>query len=312
MAGRSVHPISVSLPNPHLRRPIFVPSRSIARIVAFAALVLLPSSRGSAKAQQDVAQVDPTALVRQAIQLRLDEEKNHHPLQYMLRKVDEHHDTTKLIIETKDGDVARLIAIDGKPLSAGANQAELASLDNLAQHPELQERRHRIEQRDADRITHMLGQLPNAFIYRSEGIVPCPSGQCYHLTYTANPHYQPPDTECKIFRGVAGEVWIDQAQQRLTRLDAHFLTDVDFALGILGRVNQGGTVGLQQNDIGGSDWELTRLQMHVTGEILIFKSFSSQMHEEMSHFAPVAPGIGYRDAIEMLKKYDPAQSAYTP
>ena len=61
---------------------------------------------------------DATALVRRAIQHRMDSDKTHRPVQYLIRKIDEHHDTTKLIVETKDGDVARLVAINGKPLVA--------------------------------------------------------------------------------------------------------------------------------------------------------------------------------------------------
>jgi hypothetical protein len=34
------------------------------------------------------------------------------PLSYLLRKTDDHRDTTKDIIETDQGDVARLIAIN--------------------------------------------------------------------------------------------------------------------------------------------------------------------------------------------------------
>ena len=52
-------------------------------------------------------------------------------MEYVLRRKDERHDTTKVIVETKDGDVARLVAIDGKPLSADANQAELERLELL-------------------------------------------------------------------------------------------------------------------------------------------------------------------------------------
>jgi len=42
------------------------------------------------------------------------------------------------------------------------------------------------------------------------------------------------------------------------------------------------------------------------------KSGSDQVTEEMTHYAPVAPGLGYRDAIKLLKRYDPSTAAYTP
>jgi hypothetical protein len=233
-------------------------------------------------------------------------------MQYLLHSVNERHDTTKLIIETKDGDVARLVAINGKPITGDADRAELARLDNLAQHPELQEHRRESERKDTDRVTHLLSELPEAFLYKLEGIVPCPAGQCYHLTFSPNPQFQPPDTESHVFRGIAGEAWIEQSRERLCRLDARFLSDVNFGFGILGRVDKGGVVRLEQNDVGAPEWELTAFQMHVSGKVLIVKSFSSQVSEEMSHFTQVPPNMSYRDAIQLLKKYDPSQTPYTP
>ena len=249
--------------------------------------------------------VDATALVRRAVQHRLDAEKNHHPVRYLIHRTDERHDTTKLIVETVDGDVARLIAINGKPLSADADRAELDRLDTLAAHPEMQEHRHKSEQKDAERIDRLLALLPDAFLYRLEGMSACGAGQCYRLSFTPNPKFAPPNMEAEMLRGIAGEVWINPAQERLTRLDGHFIADVDFGFGIIGKLNKGGTVLLEQTDVGGHDWELTRLTLHVTGKALMVKPLSYQISEEASGFAPVAPGLRYREAIQLLKQAGP-------
>jgi hypothetical protein len=281
----------------------------------FAALLsLLPFLFAAASPAQSAlaSPSDATALVRRAVQHRLEEDKNHHPVQYLIRKIDEHHDTTKLIVETKDGDVARLVAINGKPLSPETDKAELARLDDLAQHPELQEHRRKSEQKDTDRVNRILGLLPDALLYKFQGAVPCGADQCYRISFKPNPNFAPPDLEANILRGVAGEVWVDQSQERLTRLDAHFISDVDFGFGIVGRLNKGGTVLLEQSDIGGRDWELTGMKLHVTGKIFLVKSLSSQVDEQMGHFAPVAPGMSYRDAIQLLKKATPTETTYTP
>ena len=42
-----------------------------------------------------------------------------HPMRYELLKTSPRLTTTKKICETRDGDVARLVAMNGKPLSAG-------------------------------------------------------------------------------------------------------------------------------------------------------------------------------------------------
>jgi len=255
---------------------------------------------------------DATALVRRAVQHRLEAEKTHSPVQYVIRKTDERLDSTKLMIETKDGNVARLIAVNGKPLTSDAEKTELARLDNLAQHPELQEHRRKEEQEDTNRGNHILSLLPDALLYQFEGMAPCPAGQCYRLSFKPNPNFTPPDIETNILTGVEGEVWIDQAQERLTRLDAHFIKNVDIGFGILFKLNKGGTVSLQQTRVGNSDWELTGLTIHVTGKILMVKSFKSQFTEEMNHYSPAPPGLTYTDAIKLLQKYDPSTAAYTP
>jgi len=248
-----------------------------------------------------LAPSDATALVRRAVQHRLDAGRSHRPVRYLLRRMDERRDTTKEIIETRDGNVARLVAIDGKPLSAAADRAELDRLNTLAEHPELQEHRHKSEQKDSERVDHLLALLPDAFVYRLEGMAPCASGQCYRLSFTPNPRFTPPDIEANIFRGIAGEVWIDQAQERLARLDAHFISDVEFGFGILGKLNKGGTALLEQTDVGGHDWELTGLKLHMTGKALMVKSLSFQVTEEASHFSQVPPSMSYREAIQLLK-----------
>jgi hypothetical protein len=273
--------------------------------VLFLTLLALAFAPASSARSQPPAPVDATALVRRAIQHRLDAEKNHRPVRYLIHRTDERHDTTKEIVETVDGDVARLVAINGKPLSADADRAELDRLDTLAAHPEMQEHRHKSEQKDAERIDHLLALLPDAFLYRFEGMAACGAGQCYRLSFTPNPKFTPPNLEADLLRGIAGEVWIDPVQERLTRLDGHFIADVDFGFGIIGKLNKGGTVLLEQTDVGGHDWELTRLTLHVTGKALMVKPLSYQISEEASGFAPVAPGLRYRDAIQMLKQASP-------
>jgi hypothetical protein len=246
---------------------------------------------------------DPAALVRRAIQNRENAAKTHRPLRYLLRKTGEHRDTTKDIIETAQGDVARLIAIDNQPLTAEANQAELDRLNTLANHPEIQEHRRQREQKDADRVDRLMRLLPDGFLYRDEGTSPCPSGQgtCHHLTFSPNPSFEPKDVEANIFRGLAGEVWIDQAQERLARLDAHVIANVDFGWGILGKLDKGGTIQLEQSDIGNHDWELTTLKLNLKGKALMLKPLDIQLTEQASHFSQVPPDVDYRKAIQLLK-----------
>ena len=267
--------------------------------------VLVGRAAGQATA---AVTVSPVALVRRAVQLRLEEEKSHRPVRYVLRKTDGDHETTKEIIETKDGDVARLIAINGQPLTAEQEQTEMNRLNTLAAHPEMQVRRHRSEQKDAARIDQLVGMLPDSEVYTLEGMVSCGASQCYRLSFTPNPNFETPNIEAEVLRGFAGEVWIEQTQQRLVRLDAHLVREVTVGFGILGRLNEGGTMELQQEFEGkAQEWQPTVLKMNLSGKALMVKTVNIRINELASDFAPVSPELGYRDAIAMLKQ--PATSA---
>ncbi len=259
---------------------------------------------GAAEAQTVVSvSANPVALVRRAMQLRAAEEKTHRPVRYVLRKTDGDHETTKEIIETKDGDVARLIAVNGKPLTTEQEQAEMNRLDTLAAHPEMQERRHKGEQKDAARVDQLVGMLPDSEIYKLEGMVACGTGECYRLSFTPNPEFQPPDLEADVLRGFSGEVWIEKTQQRLVRLDAHLVREVTIGFGILGRLDKGGTLQLQQELAPNvQQWQPTVLKMNLSGKALMVKTVKINIEEVASGFAPVPAGIGYREAIVMLKK----------
>ena len=254
-----------------------------------------------------VVSVNPVGLVRRAVQLRAEEEKSHRPVRYVLRKVDGDHETTKEIVETKDGDVARLIEINGKPLTAEQEQAEMARLNWLAEHPELQERRHRSEMKDAARIDELVGMLPESEIYQMEGMVGCGAdsgamGECYRLSFTPNPAFQPPSLEADVLRGFAGEVWIEKTQTRLVRLDAHLMREVNVGFGILGRLDEGGSIELQQEfEASAGEWQPTVLKLNLSGKALMVKTVKIDIHEVASEFEAVPAGIGYREAIAMLK-----------
>ncbi len=173
--------------------------------MSYAAMALVASAFAGSAAAQGTASVsvNPVALVRRAVQLRLEEEKSHRPVRYVLRKTDGDHETTKEIIETKDGDVARLIAINGKPLTAEQEQAEMNRLDTLAAHPEIQERRRRSERKDAARIDQLVSMLPDSEVYKLEGMVSCGASQCYRLSFTPNPNFETPNLEGDVLRGFA-------------------------------------------------------------------------------------------------------------
>jgi hypothetical protein len=243
---------------------------------------------------------DAQTIVKDASFNELKASNQGHPYRYTLHKVDDDKVTTKIIVETRDGDIARLIARDNKPLSPQANQAELDRLNNLRDHPEIQEHRHKKEQEDGVRENEMVRLLPDAFLYHYEGMVQGPNGPAYRLTFKPNPNFTPPDREAEVYHGMVGELWVDQGQQRLVKLDAHLIADVNFGWGILGKLYKGGSILVEQADVGDQHWEATHMKLDLTGKALMLKSLSFQTTEDASDFHPV-PDAGYKEAIALVE-----------
>lgn len=248
---------------------------------------------------------DAVALVRAASWNELHASNGSHPFRFRLRKQDENGITTKEIIETKDGDVARLIAVDDKPLAPERANAERVRLDNLLTHPELQAHRHKREMEDSSRENEMTRLLPDAFLYTYRDIVNTPDGPAWRLTFMPNDKFIPPDREAQVYHGMAGELWIDCREKRISRLDAHLIADVNFGWGIVGRLNKGGTIQIIQKDVGENHWEAVHMKLDLTGKILMVKSIAFQTTEDSSNFRPVSNTLTYQDAIRILESEHP-------
>jgi hypothetical protein len=252
-------------------------------------------------AQNTLTAAQAQALVDQALanELRAAQDVSH-PMRYQLHKTSPRLTTTKEILETKDGEVARLLAINDQPLSTADEQQEQARLDALQADPGKQRHRKLAEDADAGHALKVLRALPAAFVYQYVGPVEGPAGTVEKFTFKPNPGYNPPDLETEILPAMTGEIWIDPASQRVTRLEGHLQQDVDFGWGMLGRLNQGGWIRIEQADEGDGLWRTVRFQMVMSGRVF-WKSRVFDTTEEESHFEALPAGLSYQKAIEMLK-----------
>ncbi len=240
-------------------------------------------------------------LVRDASYNELHSSGPGHPYGYRVHALDDGKNTTKVVFETPMGDMSRLLETNGKPLDADADSKERARLERLRDHPDEVERKHKKDQAEGERSNEMVRLLPDAFVYTYLGVVKGPSGPCYRLRFEPNPNFQPPDREAEVYHGMAGELWIDQAEHRIAKLDAHLIADVDFGWGVVGRLFKGGTILVEQRDVGDRHWETTREELHLSGKILLVKALHIDTDEVSSDFHPV-PDEKYQAAIASLLK----------
>jgi hypothetical protein len=260
------------------------------------------AASGQALSQNGNPAIDPAKIVRDASYNELHSTKPGRSFSYRQHKVDPKGSLVKEIVETKDGDVARLIEKDGKPLPPEEEQAEINRLNNLLAHPEVQEHRHKKEQEDSARGDEMVRMLPDAFLYTFDGMVEGPNGLCYRLKFRPNPAFTPPDREGEVYHGMVGELWVDQAQLRLVKIDAHLISDVNFGWGVLGRLYKGGSILVQNADVGLHHWETIHMKLKLQGKLLMLKSVDYSTTEDFTDFKIQPQEFGYQEAIRLLQK----------
>jgi hypothetical protein len=252
-------------------------------------------------AQAALTPVQAQALVDRALasELRAAQDASH-PMRYRLRKTSPRLTSTKDILETRDGDVARLVSIFDKPLNQADEQQEQARLDALLNDPSRQRHRKQGEEGDLGIVLKLLRMLPDAYLYQYAGAGAGLAGRVEKFSFRPNPNFSPPDLETQALKAMTGEIWIDAAQERVTRLEGHLEQDTDYGWGILGKLDKGGWIVIEQADMGGRQWRIARFQMKMNMRIL-FKTKNIDTAEEMTGYAPLPAGLGYQDAIRMVR-----------
>lgn len=93
---------------------------------------------------------------------------------------------------------------------------------------------------------------------------------------------------------------IDTKQTRLSQLSGHLIQNVDFGGCILGKLKKGGTFEVDQADLGGGHWEITNLEVQISGGAMLLATIKEQQHEIRAGFRRVPPGTSLSKAAEML------------
>jgi hypothetical protein len=263
-------------------------------------LLLLVPFAGSAL-RASATDISGDDLVKRALatELRMARDPQH-PMRYQLRRSSPRLTSTKDILETKDGAVARLLAINDKPLSPQDEQKEQERLNDLLSDPGRQWHRKQAEEQDTNRVLKILGLLPKAFLYSFVGFEVGPTAKLAKYSFRPNPGFYPPDMETRVLTAMSGTILIDTAQERVARLKGHLTKDVDFGWGILGRLDKGGWIEIDQADVGWHQWRIVRFRMLMSGRVLFRSRVFDTLLEE-NHFALVPVGLGYVQAIQMLR-----------
>jgi hypothetical protein len=249
---------------------------------------------------------DANQLVKDAIKHQLEADAaDHTHWRYRIHREDEKGSQDRDVIDTKDGQIARTLLIDGKPLTPEQRSADELRMKKLVEDPSERAKRDKRAKEDEDKLVQMLKAIPDAFIFKYEG---AENGQV-RLSFFPNPHYNAPNRELQVFRSMSGMMWIDRAALRMSRLDGSLFEDVTFGWGLLGRLNKGGTFSVLQSRVADDHWEVVSLDVKMSGHAVIFKSINVKQLQRITGFHRISDKMTISEAYQLLEKGEAAVSA---
>jgi hypothetical protein len=108
---------------------------------------------------------------------------------------------------------------------------------------------------------------------------------------------------------MTGELWIDARMKHLVRLEGRLQSNVDFGFGVLGRLYKDGWFRLERTQVSTTDWKTKRLEIHMNGRAMLFKTIARETSEVRSNFTPVPSAMSVKQGVDMLCSQDVAAAA---
>ena len=226
-------------------------------------------------------------------------------LRYSLHVIDEKGDHLRDRIETPEGSVSRNLQSDGRPLTPAEDAAERQRLNDLLASPAAFARHILREQNNKQMGVDLLKLIPDAMLWSYTAGQPQlpnqPSGDpaLVVLDFKPNPAWSPPTMEAEPLIGLEGRVWIDPSTRRMVRLQASLTRAVNIGWGFVAHLYPGGSVTLQQANVGGQRWIVEHIVEQLNLRALLFKNVHQRLVFDTADYQPV-PAMSYQQAIKIL------------
>jgi hypothetical protein len=250
----------------------------------------------AALARDQSAALQPAELMKQVVANELADREQHRKFLYKIDKRDGQQTLTEEQVDTSDGPLFRLVAIDGKPLSPEERRQDDARIERLLRDPSQLQKLKQAHDEDEQKLERLMRLMPDAFLFDYDGA----EGNLVRLKFRPNLNYDPPTYEARVARGLAGTILVDPQQKRLARFSGRLIDNVQFGYGILGRIDKGGTMELGRVQVEPGQWKTSLINIQLSGRMIFFKTIAKQQYEIRSDFHPVASELNAAEANRLL------------
>ncbi len=215
---------------------------------------------------------------------------------YLIDKREGKQTLTEEQVDTKDGPLYRVLAIDGTPLNPDQRQQDNARMDRLLHDPSEQLKSKQGHDEDEQKLEKLMRLMPEAFLYDYDGA----EGNLVRLKFRPNSNYSPTTYEARVVHSLAGTIVIDSQQKRLAKLSGQLINRVEFGYGLLGHIDNGGRIEIGRVQVGPAQWKTAVINIQLSGRLVLFKTISKQEYETRSDFRAVSGDLSLLEASQLL------------
>jgi hypothetical protein len=271
---------------------IFLNPMNLLRLtIAFVLVVCI-----TAPGRDQLSTLPAVKLIDEVVANELTDRVQQRKWMYLIDKRQGKQTLTEEQVDTKDGPFYRVLAIDGIPLDSNQRQQDKARMDRLLHDPGLQLKIKQVHDEDEQKLEKLIRLLPEAFVYDYDGI----EENLIRLKFRPNSNYNPPTYEARVAHSLAGTILIDSEQKRLAKLSGRLISRVQFGYGLLGHIDDGGTIEIGRVRVGPSQWKTALINIQLSGGLAFFKTISKQEYETRSNFRAVSGDPSLSDASQLL------------
>jgi hypothetical protein len=258
------------------------------------AVVLVVST--AAIAQDRTPAVPAGELINAVVANELGDRVQQRKWMYLIEKREANQSLTEEQVETKNGPLYRVLAMNGAPLNSEQRQQDEERIHRLLGDSSQQSKLKQQYEGDEQKLEKLMRVMPKAFLYEYDGV----EGKFVRLKFRPDPSYNPPNYEARVVHSLAGIVLIDPQQKRLAKLSGQLINGVNFGFGILGHIDNGGTFEIGRVQVGPSQWKTALLNIQLSGRLIFFKTINKQQYEVRSNFRAVPGDLSLSDANGLL------------
>jgi hypothetical protein len=200
--------------------------------------------------------------------------------------------------QSRDLELERLIAVNGKPLTEQERKVEEERIGNLLNNSGRLKKEEREQKEDAKQARNLLNLIPDAFVFQKEAV----EGDLIRLHFSPNPGFHPSGHEGHVFHHMEGTLTLNVKQKRLAEINGRLTSEVKFGGGLFGHLDKGGTFMVKEQEMDAGCWEMTMLDVKMDGKALFFKTIDVRQKEVDTDFQRLPQSTTVQQAAEMTRE----------